>query len=118
MIAMGASSSGTDQGSGSAVWPQKLGVAHQPGLGSEIRASGSGLGVCGHHYLSHRADAFGGGRGHREQGGVGHEDLRPRVAQDIRHLLGGKPGVDRDKDSAGERHREMGDEHLGRFGIR
>ena len=35
------------------------------------------------------------------------------MAQDVRHFLAREAGIDRDQHPAGQRHREMGDEHLG-----
>ena len=92
---------------------EELGVRHDPRVGGQIGPGGFGLAVLGHHQLRHRVEALRGGHRGGQQRGVGDQDLRARMTQDVRHLFRDEPGVHRDQNPARQRHREVGDEHLG-----
>jgi hypothetical protein len=55
-------------------------------------------------------------RHRRVQRRVDDQQLRAGVVEDVAHLLGGEPGVDRDEHGARQRHGEVGHEHLGDVG--
>ena len=91
---------------------QELGIGHQPRLAARIRFRRRKLGVLGDHQLGHRLHVLGGRHCRRKERRVDNHDLRTRVTEDIGHLLGREPRVYRDEHRAGQRNREMRDEHL------
>ena len=94
-----------------------------PATGEQVLVGDAAAGaVAGASRVDHRDDLLdglqpAGDRRHRRvQRRVHDQQLRPGVVEDVAHLLGGQPRVDRDEHRLRERHREVRHEHLGHVG--